>query len=173
MGRKFIVIGATIALSIFASAAGFAQGPHQNGARRGGPRSHNKEFRGARERLFQLSPEERQAFKRNAERWLQMGPEQRNMLREREKARREQMRREAEAALRDSGIRVDPSARDVFESRYVQERRRIEQALRKEVEAKRQQQLRELNERLKHEFQPPQYSPPVSPAPSGPAEPRG
>lgn len=172
MGRQFIVIGATIALSIFASVASFAQGPHKNGSRRGGSRHQNKEFRGAHERLFQLSPEERQAFQRNAERWLQMGPEQRNILREREKARQEQMKREAAAALRDSGLYVDPNARDVFESRYVQERRRIEQALRKEVEAKRQQQLRELNERLKHEFQSPQSSPSVSPGSSGRVNPQ-
>jgi hypothetical protein len=172
VGRKLILISAAIALSIFVSVASFAQGPHQKSSRRGGSRHQNKEFRGARERLFQLSPEERQTFKRNAERWLQMSPEQQNILRERERARRVQMKKEAEAALRESGLRFDPREQDVFESRYVQERRRIEQALRKEVETKRQQQLRELNERLKHEFQSPQSSPTVSPGSSGPVKPR-
>lgn len=129
-------------------------------------RFNNNQLRGSpRDRLFQLSPEERQTFKRNAERWLQMNQEQRNILREREKVRRQQMKIEAEAALRDSGIRVDPNARDQFESRYLQERKRIERDLRQEVEAKRQQQLNELKERLKTEFQSP--VPNASNAPGG------
>ena len=129
-------------------------------------RFNNNQLRGSpRDRLFQLSPEERQTFKRNAERWLQMNQEQRNILREREKVRRQQMKIEAEAALRDSGIRVDPNARDKFESRYLQERKRIERDLRQEVEAKRQQQLNELRERLKTEFQSP--VPNASNAPGG------
>lgn len=129
-------------------------------------RFNNNQLRGSpRDRLFQLSPEERQTFKRNAERWLQMNQEQRNILREREKVRRQQMKIEAEAALRDSGIRVDPNARDQFESRYLQERKRIERDLRQEVEAKRQQQLNELRERLKTEFQSP--VPNASNAPGG------
>ena len=94
-----------------------------------------------------------------------MNQEQRNILREREKVRRQQMKIEAEAALRDSGIRVDPNARDQFESRYFQERKRIERDLRQEVEAKRQQQLNELRERLKTEFQSP--VPNASIAPGG------
>lgn len=94
-----------------------------------------------------------------------MNPEQRNILREREKVRRQQMKNEAEAALRDAGIRVDPNARDQFESRYFQERKRIERDLRQEVEAKRQQQLNELKERLKTEFQSP--SPNATIAPGG------
>ena len=94
-----------------------------------------------------------------------MNPEQRNILREREKVRRQQMKSEAETVLRDSGIRVDPNARDQFESRYLQERKRIERDLRQEVEAKRQQQLNELRERLKTEFQSP--VPNASNAPGG------
>gem|GEM_PF-842310 len=166
MGRHFLVISATLALCIFAFDRSFAQGPGQN--QHGGKmrRFNNNQLRGSpRDRLFQLSPEERQTFKRNAERWLQMNQEQRNILREREKVRRQQMKIEAEAALRDSGIRVDPNARDQFESRYLQERKRIERDLRQEVEAKRQQQLNELRERLKTEFQSP--VPNASNAPGG------
>ena len=99
-----------------------------------------------------------------------MNPEQRNILREREKVRRQQMKNEAEAALRDSGIRVDPNARDQFESRYFQERKRIERDLRQELEAKRQQQLNELNERLKHEFQSPVPNTTISPGGSSKPE---
>lgn len=106
-----------------------------------------------RERLYQLSPDERQAFRRNAERWLQMNPEQRKVLREREHVRQQHLKAEAEAAMRQLGLSLDPNAQGQFEARYFQERRRIERQLRQEVEAKRQQQLPQLNEKLKGEFQ--------------------
>ena len=171
MGRHFIVISATLALSIFAFDRSFAQGPGQNPHGAKMRRFNNNQLRGSqRDRLFQLSPEERQTFKRNAERWLQMNPEQRNILREREKVRRQQMKIEAETALRDSGIRVDPNARDQFESRYFQERKRIERDLRQEVEAKRQQQLNELKERLKHEFQSPVPNATIAPGGGSPKQ---
>jgi hypothetical protein len=107
----------------------------------------------ARQRYNQLTPEERQVFQRNAERWLRMNPEQQKMLRERETARRAQMKVEAEAAMRQMGLRLDPNAEGQFEARYMQERRRMERELRLEAEQKRQQQLPQLNERLKSEFQ--------------------
>jgi hypothetical protein len=56
-------------------------------------------------------------------------PEERNVLRQRENLRRETIRRETEAALRDSGLRLNPQERAQFESRYIQERRKVEQTL--------------------------------------------
>jgi len=145
VGRQFIVVSAIALLAVSASQLTFGQGS--------GPRSHprpNRQFNGApRARLYQLSPEERQAFRRNAERWLQMNPEQQKMLREREQVRRQRLKVEAEAAIRQLGLRLDPNAQDQFEARYMQERRKIERDLRQEFEAKRQEQ----NERLKSEFQ--------------------
>jgi hypothetical protein len=86
---------------------------------------------------------------------MQMGPQERNLMREREKVHREQLKNEAEKALREAGLRLDQQRRDLFEERYLQERRRIERELRQEVETKRQQQLPALEERLKKEFQEP------------------
>jgi hypothetical protein len=174
VGRYFIALSAACALSIITASVSLAQGgPQKNSGRRfGGPAHRGNEMRGAQQRFFQLSPDERQAFKRNAERWLKMDQQQRNMLRERERMRREQMRVEAEAALRDSGLRLDPNARDQFESRYFQERRRIERELRQEIETKRQQQLPELKERLKSEFQTQQPAPALSTAPAGSGKPK-
>ena len=106
-----------------------------------------------RERWLSLPPAARQNFQRNAERWLRMSPEERNILRQRENLRRETIRRETEAAVRDSGLRLDPQQRALFESRYIQERRRVEQALRQQIETERQQQLPELIRQLKKEFQ--------------------
>lgn len=79
-------------------------------------------------------------------------------MRNREQMRRERIKNEAEAVLRDSGLSLDQTKRNLFQERYLQERRRIDRELRQEYEARRQQQL----ERLKKEFQPPQNSPGVS-----------
>ncbi len=100
-----------------------------------------------------MPPEDRQIFQRNAERWMQMGPEERRIMREREKIYRQRVEREVDAALRDSGLRLEGEKRAQFEQRYLQERRRIEHTLRQATEAKRQQELPALQERLKKEFQ--------------------
>jgi hypothetical protein len=97
---------------------------------------------------------------------MQMGPEERKLMREREKVHRERIQHEVDTVLRESGLRLDREKRDLFEQRYMQERRRIEHALREEVESKRQEQLPALKERLKKEFQEP---PPTAPAKSSPA----
>jgi hypothetical protein len=65
---------------------------------------------------------------------------------------------EVDTALRDSGLHLEGEKRDQFEQRYLQERRRIEHALQQETEAKRQEQLPALRERLKKEFQEPSPS---------------
>lgn len=119
---------------------------------------------------FQLSPEDQQTFRKNAERWLQMSQEERKLMRDREQARRARIKTEAEAVLRDSGLRLDPSKRDLFQERYLEERRRIDRELRQEYELRRQQQL----ERLKKEFQPPENSPAISSTstPAGSVKPR-
>jgi hypothetical protein len=106
-----------------------------------------------RERWNAMPPAARQNFQRNAERWLRMSPAERNVMRQRENLRRETIRRETEAAVRDSGLHLNPQERAQFESRYMQERRKVEQALRQQIETERQQQLPALIQQLKKEFQ--------------------
>jgi hypothetical protein len=84
---------------------------------------------------------------------MRMSPTERDLLRARENSRREQIRRETEAALRQSGLSLDPRSRDLFESRYMQERRKMEQTLRHQIEIEREQQLPALIQQLKKEFQ--------------------
>lgn len=95
---------------------------------------------------------------------MQMSPAERNLMRAREKSHRKEVKREADAALRDAGLRLDQERRRLFEQRYLQERRRMERALRQEIEAKRKQELPGLNDRLKKEFQ--QSSPNTKPTPT-------
>ena len=97
---------------------------------------------------------------------MRMGPEERNLLRQRENLRRAQIQRETDAALRNSGLSLDQQKRTQFESRYMQERRRMEQTLRQQIENERQQQLPALIQQLKREFQ-------LEPRSSGTAKPAG
>ena len=103
---------------------------------------------------------------------MQMGPEERKVLREREKVYRDRVKLEVDSALRDSGLRLEGEKRDQFEQRYLQERRRIEYALRQETEAKRQEQLPALRERLKKEFQEPSPSGTSTSAPAASTSPK-
>jgi hypothetical protein len=113
-----------------------------------------------------MPPAARQNFRRNAERWMQMSPEERNVMRQRENLRRETIKRETEAAVRQSGLRLSPQERAQFESRYIQERQKVERTLRQQIEAERQQQLPALIQQLKKEFQidQPARSPAMKPA---------
>src|ERR1043166_8801513 len=81
-----------------------------------------------RERWLAMPPDARQNFRRNAELWMQMTPEQRNLMRQRENMRRQIITRDADAAVRDSGLQLNPQERARFESRYIQERRKAEQS---------------------------------------------
>ncbi len=106
-----------------------------------------------RQRWLAMPPDARQNFRRNAELWMQMSPEQRNLMRQRETMRRQAVTREADAAVRNSGLQLNPQERARFESRYIQERRKVEQTLRQQIEAERQKELPALIQQLKKEFQ--------------------
>ena len=101
---------------------------------------------------------------------MQMGPDERKLMRVREKLYRERMKHEVDAVLHDTGLRLEGEKRDLFEQRYMQERRRIERSLRQEVESKRQQELPALKERLKKEFQ--ETSPGITSTPAASVTPQ-
>jgi hypothetical protein len=145
------------ALSIFASFCALAQAqPQHSGGRQGQVAPHSGAAPSAPstgERWLSLPPTARQDFQRNAERWMRMSPQERDILRQRENLRQAQIKRETEAALRDSGLRLDQEKRSQFESRYIQERRRMEQTLRQQIESERQKEIPALIQQLKREFQ--------------------
>ncbi|PYK13719.1 MAG: hypothetical protein DME65_00920 [Verrucomicrobia bacterium] len=156
-GRTGQLCKAVVALSVFALCCAAAQAqpqPHRPIGRppAGGPHGRPS-APNIQERWRAMPPGARQNFQRNAERWLRMTPEERNVMRQRENLRRETIRRETEAALRDSGLHLSPQERAQFESRYIQERRKVEQTLRQQIESERQQQLPALIQQLKKEFQ--------------------
>src|SRR5882724_11786309 len=94
-----------------------------------------------KDRWLAMPPDARQNFRRNADLWMQMTPEQRNLMRQRENMRRQIITRDADAAVRDSGLQLNPQERARFESRYIQERRKVEQSLRQQVQTERQKEI--------------------------------
>lgn len=171
MGRQryLVVLAASAAFLLSIGERSFAQGPQQGGPGGPGIRQGNggRQFRPARERWREMSPEDRQRFRSNADRWAQMPPEQRQELRLREGVRRQRIQREAQAALQGSGLELEAERREAYERRYMQERRRIERELREELQQRRERELAPVVERLKKEFTQPQGL--NSPATSGSA----
>lgn len=125
-----------------------------------------------REQWRQMPAEDRQRFKSNVERWLALPPEERSALREREGIRRERLQREADAAMRDMGLQLEAEKRAQFEQRYLEERRRIDRALREELREKRRRELAPVVERLKKEFSEGQRSNPAGSGSAAPSSPR-
>jgi hypothetical protein len=156
-GKKSQLCKLIVALSAFALFCTAAQAqpqPHRPvGRQPAGPQHGRAPSQSMRERWMAMPPAARQNFQRNAERWLRMSPAERNVMRQRENLRRETIRRETDAAVRDSGLHLNPQERAQFESRYIQERQKVERTLRQQIEAERQQQLPELIQQLKKEFQ--------------------
>src|SRR5438034_7885134 len=125
-----------------------------------------------KDRWLAMPPDARQNFRRNADLWMQMTPEQRNLMRQRENMRRQIITRDADAAVRDSGLQLNPQERARFESRYIQERRKVEQSLRQQIETERQKEIPALIQQLRKEFQidEPGKSPVTKPAASPKSE---
>jgi len=109
-------------------------------------------FENVRKALDALTPEQRKHFQENFIRWANLSPEEKKELRDREEVRKKLMATDVENALRDAGLQLDSEHRELFVKRYGEERRKIEEQLRKEMQEKRKPLLKDLAARLKQEF---------------------
>lgn len=97
---------------------------------------------------------DREAFRKNLMRWRDLSPEERNALRGQVDNRGEVIKAEIDKTIRDSGLHLTPDQREVYALRYMQERRKLEKALRDQMGAERARRLPEIVEQLKKEFTP-------------------
>ena len=136
---------------------------HHNGPGGPGP-SMGPEADAMRERamreLQKLSPEQRADLWKAVWAVINLPPEKRQMLLGMEEERRKFAREEIERAMNDSGFQFDEEKKKLFARRYFEERRTIEEKLRKESDEKRRQLLGEMRARLKQEFGAPAKSTP-------------
>ena len=104
-------------------------------------------------RLFeQLSLDQQKKFLENLDQWKSMPPEEQELFRDRELFRREKVAQEIQDAVIRSNLHLDNDQREVYALRYTQERRKIEEALHKEMDHQRQVMVADMLARLKVEF---------------------
>ncbi|MGB8169507.1 MAG: hypothetical protein WCF18_18550 [Chthoniobacteraceae bacterium] len=117
------------------------------------------EFENVRRALDALTPEQRKRFQENIVRWSNLPPDEKKALRDREEARKKIMQQEIDAAIQGTGLQLDSERRVLFVKRYGEERRKIEEQLRKETNEKRKPLVHEMVGRLKAEFSAPVVAP--------------
>jgi hypothetical protein len=117
-----------------------------------GPEADAMRERAMRE-LQKLSPEQRADIWKAVWAVLNLPPEKRQMILGMDENRRKVAREEIERAMSDAGLQLDEEKKKRFVGRYFEERRTIEEKLRKESEEKRRHFLGEMRARLKQEFE--------------------
>lgn len=132
-------------------------------------RGKNAELENVRKAIEALSPEQRKRFTQNLAKWANLSPEEKRALRDRDAVRRNRMSQDIERAAQEAGLQLKGPQRAQFAKRYVEERRRLEERLRRETEEKRAPGIQEIVERLKGEFATGNDAP-VTAAPSAPPE---
>ena len=161
MARYFRLLAAPT-LALLLSPAALVAGepvrtekPWMNGNRPSpGPFAGDKspQMENVRKALEALSPEQRRRFAENLLRWSNLPPEEKKMLREGEELRKKYMEMEINAAIAESGLQLEGERRAQFIRRFGEERKKIEEQLRKETMEKRKPMVRELIGRMKAEF---------------------
>jgi hypothetical protein len=106
----------------------------------------------AKEAFRNMSPEERERWLRRFRDWADMPPEKKKSLADREEFFRRKMREDIEAAQKEAGVELTEEQKRLFAQRYVEERRKIEEQLRREMEESRKPRVKALCEKLRQEF---------------------
>lgn len=157
MARCFPALILAAALPALASAGDSgkpgAASPQPFGPRR--PLPGSPEFQKAREAMRELSPEERQKWMENFRRWQELPPPAKQALLDRQEFFQKRMREDMDNALKQSGLELNEEQRKRFAERYAEERRRIEEDLRRQMEEQRRPRVNALVEKLKQEFSAP------------------
>ena len=116
----------------------------------GGPDA--EKFENVRKAIEALTPEQRKRFQENFLRWSNLSPEEKKSLADREIFRRKKIAEDIDAALKEAGLELDAERRELFAKRYGEERHKIEEQLRRELDEKRRPLLKDVIAKLKAEF---------------------
>ena len=129
---------------------GYGGGP--DGRRPGGGRPDSERFEHVRKSIDALTPDQRRRFQENLQRWGNMSPEEKKALADRDAFRRKKIAEDIEAAIKEVGLNLSEQERELFAKRYAEERRSIEEQLRREMDEKREPLLKNVVAKLKAEF---------------------
>ncbi len=114
--------------------------------------ANSPEFDYVRKAIDALTPEQRKRFQENFARWMNLAPDEKRSLRDRDEVRRKRMTDETESAATQAGLPLEGERRTKFSKRYAEERRKVEEQLRREMEEKRKPLVQEIIARLEAEF---------------------
>jgi hypothetical protein len=106
----------------------------------------------AKEAFRNMGPEERERWLRRFRDWADLPPEKKKSLADRQEFFRRKMREDIEAAQKELGLELSDDQKKVFAQRYFDERRKIEEDLRREMEEGRKPRVKALVEKLRQEF---------------------
>jgi hypothetical protein len=106
----------------------------------------------AMKELQKLTPEKRAELWRAVWAVINLPADKRQLLLGMDEEHRKKAREEIERTLSENDIQLDEERKKAFVHRYFEERRTIEETLRKESDEKRRQLLGEMRARLKQEF---------------------
>jgi hypothetical protein len=97
-------------------------------------------------------PEGGKRFEENAQQWKKLPADMRDKMRERFRQNREKAKADALRIYTELGLQLDEPQKELFFKRYFEERRKIEERLYKELEAKRRVELKAVVKLLDEEF---------------------
>ena len=106
-----------------------------------------------------LPREKKKQLLENLKAWQMLSDEQKQALRDRDVQLRTRASEEAAAAIADANL--SPEQADLFQKRYVEERRKVEASLKHELELRRKSEIEGITRRLRQEIQSPE--PPRNP----------
>jgi hypothetical protein len=164
VGKQFgVVVFAILALSVQSLLAQKSDSPSPAPAQKPAPsaspqklseddKKRQAEFQQVQRFFDQMSPDERQRFAENLKRWQGLPPSEKQYLKQQEDFRQGKIAQEIACAIQQSGLQLDQDRQEVYALRYTQERRKVEQRLRKEMEERRKPLLADMMRRLKIEF---------------------
>jgi hypothetical protein len=131
--------------------AGDSPGMHRPG--QGGPGFFaGPEAEKARQAFQQMNPEERQRWMQRFKEFAELPLEKKKEIFDRIEYGRRKMREDVEAAVKESGLTLNDEQKKKFSERYFEERKKLEEDLRKQMEEMRRPKVQALIERLKQEF---------------------
>src|SRR6201984_1129595 len=105
-----------------------------------------------RKAFDQISPEQQERTLQNLRRWQDLSSDEREVLRQRERVQKKKQEASINEAYVKSGLQLNEEQRVTFHKRYLQERRRLEEQLVREIQEKRQIGIAAIIESLKKEF---------------------
>jgi len=151
-GVTSLSFGETPATPVATPASKKAENAWKKALKRNYEVTPSPEFENVRQALNALKPAQRKRFEENFVRWANLAPDEKTALLDREQLRKKIMQKEVEAAIHESGLPLEGARREEFARRYAEERRKIEEQLRKESTEKRKPLVHDLIGRLQAEF---------------------